>query len=917
MAKAIGQITITNVLDGSHIEPQYASNTSETIAPSTGWSSSIPAPVAGHYVWKRERTVNADGSYSEWGEAVRVTGSKGDAGAQGEQGPQGPPGNPGAVGVNPNGNLIQVAGFEEDGSFGAPSGIIYNGSTPIHINNAEYAVNEDGKGYIFTNSSGSVSFGRIHYRVVGNGGIGKRNLLRDSGVTHSNDGYPVATYPITVNIPDGTEVTLTIKGSLNRTRWGIYNSGGSVNITSIYATEGVDGIYRKTFPWVSGSSTNSSLYVYPMNSSEGGVNTIETIKIEYGSVATEWTPAPEDLEDSQSSIKVAFVDFNTYEEIYPDIIIGSFQVRNGIVENAEMLPARNVNDFLNSNMLEILNKGDKEDIKVMAMALGADRVFQTIVAITAFIQDLYVNNVKSKDYYEDSDSLPEEGFWLDGINNIAKIAYLKAKNADIQGTFRNDGFRTLEPVNGTTVTTYYTPKSIFKFSDAFELIPNSESLQSISGTFEGNSFTQATRRTGQRILFYRDTAYTSLTIKASSDTRSRRILKRSVPSQVFGKTFFTKWNINYTGNFGSRYLMKLHPGISDSQFISDWLYYHEFGALWDGGRGSGTYSGTYTIDDTLKEIAVAAVSGAVWGESTATSNLLEVSSSKTFNGAVLVNGGTYREVSDQPEKYYLSSSKTFNIGGTTQDSSIMKKYVSGTDFYNKFSNIPVGTVADTASGVINYNGTPYPVGKIQKTSNSIVFWSGSSQFTINKFVNGTNIGVYTQLDITSNISIGNVPGGIETMNVLPYENVSDMYDIGQFSQRFRYGYFKELSSVNIDASNNVSGVNGNFTTVDATTVNTTYLRPSNISYSIASGNGGTVTMTTVPAIGGFIAAINNNSSTATRTSRYIKLPPTGKYLCNVFLRTAQTYNSSRVYSGGSTIGSTTPEVVQIFGVRIE
>jgi hypothetical protein len=763
----------------------------------------MPSRTSGEFIWRREASALSLDDVTAWGNTMCLTGATGASGTKGdtgEQGPQGPPGNPGAVGVNPDGNLIQVAGFEDDGSFGVPSGIIYNGSIPIHINNAEYTVNEDGKGYIFTNSSGNVSFGRIHYRVVGNGGIGKRNLLRDSGVTHSNDGYPVATYPITVNIPDGTEVTLTIKGSLNRTRWGIYNSGGSVNITSIYATEGVDGIYRKTFPWVSGSSTNSSLYVYPMNSSEGGVNTIETIKLEYGSVATEWTPAPEDLEDTQSSIKVAFVDFNTYEEIFPDLVIGSFQVNDCIVENAEMLPARNVNDFLNSNMLEILNKGNKEDIKVMAMALGADRVFQTIVAITAFIQDLYVNNVKSKDYYEDSKAFPEEGFWLDGINNIAKIAYLKAKNADIQGTFRNDGFKTLEPVDGTTITRYTTPKSIFKFSDAFELIPNSESLQSISGTFEGNSFTQATRRTGQRILFYRDTTYISLTVKAGSASRSSRILKRYAPMQAFGGSFFVKWNIRYSANFAHRHLMRVPEGMTDSQLKSDWTNIIGNHDLWDGESGSGTYSGTYTITDTYNEIGVIAHTSAVWGEASASSNLLEVSSSKTFNSAVLVNGSTYKEVSDQPEKYYLSSSKTFNIGGTTQDSATMKKYVSGTDFYNRFSNLPVGAIGDVTAGQINYNGTLYTLNRIQKTSNSIVMWSGSTQIIVNKFVNGTSTGVYTNLEVTANIVLGKIDGGIETMHVLPFAGVNNAYDIGQSSKRFRAGYFYNIVSTSFNAS---------------------------------------------------------------------------------------------------------------------
>jgi hypothetical protein len=89
MAVAVAQLTITNLSDGSYTEPQYASNTSEITAPLTGWSLSIPAPQVGYYVWQKLRTVYADGTYSTWSNAIRITGAKGNAGLTGQQGPQG------------------------------------------------------------------------------------------------------------------------------------------------------------------------------------------------------------------------------------------------------------------------------------------------------------------------------------------------------------------------------------------------------------------------------------------------------------------------------------------------------------------------------------------------------------------------------------------------------------------------------------------------------------------------------------------------------------------------------------------------------------------------------------------------------------------------------------------------------------
>ncbi|MEA5030974.1 MAG: hypothetical protein VB025_02375 [Sphaerochaeta sp.] len=125
MPIAIGQVSITSIHDGSSIEARYASNTSETVAPATGWSSTIPPSQMGYYLWRQERTAHADGSYSEWSAAVRITGAKG---SDGESGPAGADGQPG-----------QDAGAMAP-SLSASLGTLALGAGTIHVNKIPYAI---------------------------------------------------------------------------------------------------------------------------------------------------------------------------------------------------------------------------------------------------------------------------------------------------------------------------------------------------------------------------------------------------------------------------------------------------------------------------------------------------------------------------------------------------------------------------------------------------------------------------------------------------------------------------------------------------------------------------------------------------------------------------------------------------------
>ena len=139
---------------------------------------------------------------------------------------------------------------------------------------------------------------------VDNISVGGRNLLLNSGVPITNMGYPTKTYVISESITNGVEVTISIKGQLGagKTRFAIYNSGGSVHMVSLYPEDrNSEGVYIKTFNWLVGSSINTTIHVYPISSTTVVNSTIEWIKLEKGNKATDWTPALEDVDASIST----------------------------------------------------------------------------------------------------------------------------------------------------------------------------------------------------------------------------------------------------------------------------------------------------------------------------------------------------------------------------------------------------------------------------------------------------------------------------------------------------------------------------------------------------------------------------------------------------------------------------------------
>lgn len=131
-----------------------------------------------------------------------------------------------------------------------------------------------------------------------------RNLLLGSGKEVSNSSYKIADYWLAEQIPDGTQVTVTIWGEIGdgKELFDLFNSGAYVgSLAKFLPTDFVNGKAHKTFKWlttlVGHQADNTRLVIFTTPNTVTSTSTIHKIKLEYGDISTEWTPAWEDIPD--------------------------------------------------------------------------------------------------------------------------------------------------------------------------------------------------------------------------------------------------------------------------------------------------------------------------------------------------------------------------------------------------------------------------------------------------------------------------------------------------------------------------------------------------------------------------------------------------------------------------------------------
>lgn len=122
----------------------YASSTSGTVPPSSGWASQIPSVPAGQYLWTKTTWSYTDNT-SETGFSVAKMGETGQKGDRGEPGPRGPQGERGQQGLP---GLQGLQGPKGDQGIPGPKGA--DGRTKYtHI---AYADTISGSGFSQTNA---------------------------------------------------------------------------------------------------------------------------------------------------------------------------------------------------------------------------------------------------------------------------------------------------------------------------------------------------------------------------------------------------------------------------------------------------------------------------------------------------------------------------------------------------------------------------------------------------------------------------------------------------------------------------------------------------------------------------------------------------------------------------------------------
>lgn len=132
--------------------------------------------------------------------------------------------------------------------------------------------------------------------------IGGKNLLLYSDEKVTNDKYLIKTYTTAEKMTSGEVYTIRIWGKLgeNKSYFTAYLDGGNTQLAIL--TKQNDGTYAATFDGVEGNLANSIIYIYVYDGNVVSTSTIEKIKLEKGNKYTDWTPAPEDINNAISGV---------------------------------------------------------------------------------------------------------------------------------------------------------------------------------------------------------------------------------------------------------------------------------------------------------------------------------------------------------------------------------------------------------------------------------------------------------------------------------------------------------------------------------------------------------------------------------------------------------------------------------------
>lgn len=341
---------------------EYQASTSGTTVPTGAWSTTIPSVAAGSYLWTKTTTNYTSGTPTIGYSVARmgVNGAKGDKGATGPQGPQGPQGLKGETGPQgakgPQGLKGDKGATGDRGPQGiqGPQGDKGNDGKGIKSTSVTYQIWSNGtstptgtwsstppkttadKPYLWTRTvitysdntqSTSYSVGSTPEGIQ----VGGRNLIDRSdnlknwawrsqrgdqytidyaddyatiNVTTPGTGWQYTSYKLNTRavlarLKPNTDYTLSFKceGEINGCNVDIRDGDSSNVITKtavIKVTNGIASAILHTYDSI--KSSDQLIYIGGLN--KKGMFKLGRPKLELGNKATDWTPAPEDVDEA-------------------------------------------------------------------------------------------------------------------------------------------------------------------------------------------------------------------------------------------------------------------------------------------------------------------------------------------------------------------------------------------------------------------------------------------------------------------------------------------------------------------------------------------------------------------------------------------------------------------------------------------
>lgn len=130
--------------------------------------------------------------------------------------------------------------------------------------------------------------------------IGGRNLILKSNIEHTNNEYLTGRYYLSENLKKGETYTIQLWGNLGAKKdyFGLWLELGNIRIGAVLGKGTNYGSLTFTCPNEAILTTLNCIDIYAVISSNTDTSTITKIKLELGNKATDWTPAPEDVDEA-------------------------------------------------------------------------------------------------------------------------------------------------------------------------------------------------------------------------------------------------------------------------------------------------------------------------------------------------------------------------------------------------------------------------------------------------------------------------------------------------------------------------------------------------------------------------------------------------------------------------------------------